>query len=153
MASGTQDMHALCHPCEACMLCSKVHREHQGAVCRPMASVVAVGPPQCLLKQEQNDAAPKTSPTGCIPEQIQWYSCCLLNSCSEPVGVTARLYGSVVSAAFLSVRHHAYICSKRAPDVRQYMCIVLWARPDNLLGTSHCIPCAVFSDDWYCVLT
>ena len=85
------------------MLCSEVHREHQGALCRPMASVVAVGPPQCLLKQEQNDAAPKTSPIGCTPEQIQWYSCFLLNSCSEPVGVTARLYGSVASAAFVDI--------------------------------------------------
>ena len=42
-----------------------------------MASVAAVGHLQCQLKQEQNDAALKTSHTGCIPEQILWYSCFL----------------------------------------------------------------------------
>lgn len=53
-----------------------VHHVRQHT-CRPMAFVAAAGRPQCQLKREQSDAAPKTSPTGCIPEQTQWYSCFL----------------------------------------------------------------------------
>lgn len=59
-----------------CTLCVDVHRDRPDT-CRPMAFVAAVGRPQCQLKREQSDAAPKTSPTGCIPEQTQWYSCFL----------------------------------------------------------------------------
>ena len=60
----------------SCTPCFDLHCDKQDTY-RPMAFVAAVGRPQCQLKREQSDAAPKTSPTGCIPEQIQWYSCSL----------------------------------------------------------------------------
>ena len=44
---------------------------------RPTASAAAVGHQQCLLRQEQSVAVPKTRSIDYTPEQIQWYTCCL----------------------------------------------------------------------------